>query len=55
MGMGYYTHKLGIVYVASGDKEKAKEKFEEAIALLPEDYPFAIDAKGQLEELEKIS
>lgn len=36
-----------------GDKETAKEKFEEAMRLLPEDHPEAIDAKRRLEELGK--
>ena len=53
MGMGYYAHKLAIVYAASGDKEIAKAKFEEALRLLPEDHPEAIDTRRRLEELRK--
>lgn len=53
IGMGYYDHKLGIVYATSGDKETAKAKFEEALKLLPEEHPDAIDTLIILEELGK--
>ena len=34
-----------------GDKENAKAKFMEALALLPEDHPVAINIRERLEEL----
>ena len=40
-----------LFYEQMGDKENAKAKFMEALALLPEDHPDAIDIREWLEEL----
>ena len=48
-----YLNRLGRVYALMGDKETAKEKFEEALRLLPDDHPETIDTRKRLEELGK--
>lgn len=47
-----YLNRLARIYILIGEKETAKEKFEEALKLLPEDHPEAIDSKERLKELE---
>ena len=44
---------MGIILNIKEKINDAKEKFEEAISLLPEDLPDAIDARIRLEDLEK--
>ncbi|MDE7349762.1 MAG: tetratricopeptide repeat protein, partial [Muribaculaceae bacterium] len=46
-----YLNRLGRVYALMGDAETAKAKFEEAISLLPEDHPEAIDSRQRLQKL----
>ena len=41
-----------MVYAKMGDKKTAKEKFEEALKLLPEDHPEAIDSRERFNYLE---
>lgn len=49
---GCYLNRLGRVYTLMGETEVAKEKFEEALKLLPEEHPEAQDTRTRLEELE---
>ena len=50
-GEGFQLTRLGKIYAKMGDKENAKAALMEALTLLPEDHPDAIDARKQLEEL----
>ncbi len=43
-----YLNRLGRVHTLMGDKETAIKEFQEAISLLPQDHPEAIDSKERL-------
>ena len=52
--MGIRMNRLARVYALKGDYNMAKEKFEEAISLLPKDHPEAIDSRKRLNSLYKL-
>lgn len=43
-----FYNRLGRVYAAMGDKETAREYFQQAIDMLPEDHQEALDSKERL-------
>lgn len=47
-----HLNRLGRVYALIGNNEEAKLKFKEALSLLPEEHPDALDSKERLKQLE---
>lgn len=46
-----YHNRLGRIYALMGDKDAAREHFQQAIDLLPEDHPESKDSKERIEYL----
>ena len=47
-----YLNRIGRVYALMGNLEMASKKYKEAIDLLPEDHPEAVDSQNRLKEIQ---
>ena len=50
-----YLNRLGRVYALMGNLEMASKKYKEAIDLLPDDHPEAVDSQNRLKEIQNNS